>query len=299
MPKLVPYVELNAPNTPKITRQVPFNDEPRFPPGYAGKVPQFMFHNGEYPFGQATYLLQTDPGVAKSANTVFNPIIATKDDQPANSFSHLTNMDGVKQTWGDAKYADPQIPGYAGHVPQRKEFSGSRYAKNCSDARKQFLKIRDHHTSTKAGESSSKHFMPNITPVPLTPLAVPGPRKLRDPPPTDLSVLGDRPITFPVGYAGHIPRLQKRCSASYRPLVYDSVKEFVNDTRHLKALEKRPVQLNRQHMQLHETDRAAHKPIYTAEGEMPSYAGYLPGHIFRSGQTYNESSKTFYNDEKP
>jgi len=288
MPRYINY------NTPVIIHQVPFGQEPYYPPGYAAYVPQNIFRCGDT-FGRATQKILLDDKVAKSKNTVLSNIVPPRLSRSDRGFEHTRNVEHLKKTWGDAKYVDPMVPGYAGHIPMRDEFHGADFTKCSANSRHMFEKMTE-GASTRPGKSSSKYFMANTTPAPLRRLEKPRPTKRKHPLPTDLSVIGDKPVTFPASYAGFIPRLKDRFSQAYRTLTHDAIKEFVHDTHRQKSLHKRPVSLQRQSQRLHETDRQRHLPIYREEGQMPSYKGYLPGHPFRSGQTYNASSRIFYHE---
>ena len=91
----------------------------------------------------------------------------------------------------------------------------------------------------------------------------------------------------------------RRFARSYRSLTHDSLKEFMYDTARIKTLPKRPIDLKMQSQRLHNTEQSGLQPIYREEGLQPTYKGYLPGHIFRHGQTHGVSSRNFFVSPKP
>jgi len=278
--------------TPKIVRQVPFAKEPYYIPGYAAYVPQTIFRCGDT-FGRDTHLILTDDSITKSKNLVLNPIVPPKQLDPEDDFDFSKDMEHIKETWGDRKYVDPMMPGYTGVIPTKDEFYGRRYAKVCADAKRMFVK-NTLHSNTKPGKCSAKYFTPNLKSSPLTPLANKVSSQRKDPLPVDISLIGDKPVTFAGSYAGFIPRSRDRFAKAYRPLTQQAIKKFVHDTRQHHDLLKRPVTLRRKMDLLHETDREGQLPIYREEGMIPTYNGHLPGHRDRHGQTYNASARQFF-----
>ena len=126
--------------THKIVRSVPFNNEPYYPPGYMGYTPQVPFRFGNT-FGRTTHETLLDQTIAKSENSVLNPIVPVRDAYKNDRANDPNTREWMKETWGDKKYVDPMMPGFSSYIPRSQEYYGSRYAKICEQSRKDFLEV--------------------------------------------------------------------------------------------------------------------------------------------------------------
>ncbi|XP_034108947.1 CIMIP2 protein GA14893 [Drosophila sulfurigaster albostrigata] len=290
--------------------------EPHLVPGYTGHCAQNRDRVGKS-YGIQTHKLLIDPCINHAPELIVTPIDAKPDLKDYPTQSELKTLRD-REEFVDSVYRHPIIPGYAGFVPNMFTQTGKRYvaAATAGVAQHEDLMQRyrcdrrtlRHRDLLESGNGLFEHqlnerLLPGTTyRAPLIPVTgrSKGIKQEKCPPTTEKLKYSkfttphfldddDKDKFIINGYAAHIPMAVTRFGEPSKVLTHHALCSFSNYMYKKKrdkwccgqdlttpAIQCPPVG----HFVLYHNDH----------GMNPSYAGHVPGHLYKFGRTYGKTT---------
>ncbi|KAI0225058.1 hypothetical protein LSAT2_024033 [Lamellibrachia satsuma] len=276
--------------------------EPHHLPGYSGFVPGLKSKAG-LSFGALTSNLLRDENVSGSGHIVLTNFTKTRRLEETNENRHLLMQERTHNFINDKYVEHMCVPGYTGHIPQRRLQIGGTYADSCfyalsdfaNDQRRNKRKVVILKSINRGRLAQEDLFPPINVQVPLHPIAKEAgvyiSKELMPDPVSPYVMAHDDPKKFILsGYSGFVPRLTFSNGRGYSRATHECICEFNNMTRQQEAILRTPVIVFPKPTPV----RTFHGIYPCSEQDLgmnPRYTGYIPGIRQKIGMSFGTVSK--------
>ncbi|KAB0802592.1 hypothetical protein PPYR_04778 [Photinus pyralis] len=287
---------------------------PHFIPGYTGFCPQYKYRIGDS-YGTTTHKLLLDPTVSHAEKLILSD--RTVDDyqvlRPPQRDIDIVNARSLQ---GDPIYKHPTIPGYEGFVPRINGMMGQRYTVQATEALSQFQQMQNKdaaalHQLIKQGliqddkwnprslqdrELATSEFKLPLLQVRPECAGIVRNLPVEEPPlkPPDHSsspyfMDNSDPDKYLVkGFSGPVPFGYASFGQPNQAMTNSALCDFTTNYRKRLSTEWAPVSISRPDPPLLiQPSEIYHRHI----GQLPNYAGHIPGAVFRFGKTYGNDTR--------
>ncbi|XP_017780583.1 PREDICTED: UPF0605 protein CG18335 [Nicrophorus vespilloides] len=287
---------------------------PHYIPGYVGFCPQYKYRVGNT-YGSTTHKLLLDPTVSHAEKLVLSDRSAD-DYQVVRPAKRDIDIVDARTKHGGEIYKHPTIPGYEGFVPRLNGMFGQRYTVQATEALSQFDQLQQADRAAlnqliRQGALQDKKWDPRdlddreLTTSEFTlPLLEVRPEccgimrnlPVEEPPITPPTyshspyfMENNQPEKYlKQGFAGHVPFGYSSFGKSNQAMTNSALCDFTSNYRKRLSTEWAPVSITRPDPPL----LIEPADIYPRHmGQLPNYAGHIPGEKFRFGKTYGNDTR--------